>query len=475
MLYFLNIASQQASPVVFRASSRGIASFRQILLGTDPDFESDRKVLVLLRNRWQHKGKVSVPLGASHKSIHVRLDRHSRRRRMLLLSCDMAMNPSIYDEHIDEQILLDPELIKIVNASADYLTRRTSSSEILADNASRLVKGMATGSAVLADFPDVECEMVPLGRRLAPQQEEEEDPTSVFSDIPSQYSPEMSETKETTAVPQEPEVPEKASVSPAKLNVIPPQVGPRKSRRNINELLDSKPVGGTDGLNLVRSWLHESQSRVWMFVGDETTAWLRYHGEPGFAEMFRHRIRWELRRFPDLIVNAGVRNAGIDDLIKIARQGLLQCRADAVFIMPTIADVQLAVEKPFDYSERLRRLAEVVREQGAVPVFQTPPVPSTEGDESIHPLHQLADLVREVAIVEGFPLIDHAEFWQEQGNRDWWADDKSLISAAGQRALSMLFFSELDLFDRSSQLCSKLQSTWNNSKRTVPQDNAVHT
>lgn len=393
---------------------------------------------------------------------------------MLLVSYDGAANPSVYEEHFDEQILLDPELMKIVNASADYLSRRTSTSGILAENAASLIKGMATGSAVLADFPDVECEMVPLGRRLAPQ-ELDDDPTSVFSDIPSQNSNEPSDSEDSEITPQKVEVKDLTPAPPKKLDVSPLPAGPRKSRRNINELLDSKPLGGTEGLNLIRSWLHEPQSRVWMFVGDETTAWLRYHGEPGYAEMFRHRIRWEIRRFPDLIVNAGVRNAGIDDLIKITRQGLLQCRADAVFIMPTIADMQFAVDKPFDYSERLRQLAGVVREQGAEPVFQTPPVPLAEGHESIQPLHQLADLVREVAIVEGVPLIDHAEFWQEQGLSNWWSDDKTMITAAGQRALSMLFFSELDLFDRSSQLCSKLQSTWNNSTPSIPQSKTVHT
>lgn len=390
------------------------------------------------------------------------------------MSYDAAANPSMYDEHFDEQILLDPELMKIVNASADYLSRRSSTSGILVQSAANLVKGMATGSAVLADFPDVECEMVPLGRRLAPQ-EIDDDPTSVFSDIPSQHTSEQSDIEDSEVIPQQVEAKDITPAPHEKPEPTPLITGPGKSRRNINELLDSKPLGGTEGLNLIRSWLHQPQSRVWMFVGDETTAWLRYHGEPGYAEMFRHRIRWEIRRFPDLIVNAGVRNAGIDDLIKITRQGLLQCRADAVFIMPTIADMQFAVDKPFDYSERLRQLAQVVREQGAEPVFQTPPVPISEGHESSQPLHQLADIVREVAIVEGVPLIDHAEFWQEQGASHWWSDDKSLISAAGQRALSMLFFSELDLFDRSSQLCSKLQATWNNSTSPVQQSQPAHT
>ena len=52
------------------------------------------------------------------------------------------------------------------------------------------------------------------------------------------------------------------------------------------------------------------------------------------SRLFRHRLRWELRRFPDLIVNAGIESATVDELLKVADQGLRQCRADAVFALP---------------------------------------------------------------------------------------------------------------------------------------------
>ncbi|MCG6155583.1 SGNH/GDSL hydrolase family protein [Rubinisphaera margarita] len=394
---------------------------------------------------------------SSNRPIHVRLDRYSRRRRLLLVSCDMASNPSAYDEYVDEQILLDPEVVKLVNASAEYMASKLSYDDSIVGAASTLIKGSATGSAVLADFPDVEYEMVPPGGHSSGE-DENEDPASIFDDA-GRYAAHAQQNKSS-------DTPQKSAETVAETPkpVVRPKVSqpvtPAAPRRDLKDLLDKKPIVGGDNLNKIRGWLHQSQSRVWMFVGDDTTAWLRYHGEPGYVEMFRHRIRWELRRFPDLIVNAGVRRASIDDLIKITTQGLLQCRADAVFFMPGRTDVKLAVESPFDYSERLRHLAELIRSQGAEPVFQTPPVPVVEESDESSPLLQLADLIREVAIVEGIPLIDHAEFWQEQKQAGWISGEENGVSTQGQQALSMLFFSELDLFDRSSQLCSKIQSMW---------------
>lgn len=411
---------------------------------------------------------------SSHRPIHVRLDRYSRRRRLLLVSCDMASNPSAYDEYVDEQILLDPEVVKLVNASAEYMASKLSYDDSIVGAASTLIKGSATGSAVLADFPDVEYEMVPSGGHSV-KDDDNEDPASIFDDA-GRYAAHAQQSKQSAEKPQKPAESVAESPKPVVRPKVSQPISPAAPRRDLKDLLDKKPIVGGDSLNSIRGWLHHSQSRVWMFVGDDTTAWLRYHGEPGYVEMFRHRIRWELRRFPDLIVNAGVRRASIDDLIKITTQGLLQCRADAVFFMPGRADVKTAVESPFDYSERLRQLAELIRTQGAEPVFQTPPVPVVEESDEISPLLQLADLIREVAIVEGIPLIDHAEFWQEQKQASWISGADNGVSTQGQQALAMLFFSELDLFDRSSQLCSKIQSMWsttvNSRTSAVPASNS---
>ena len=368
---------------------------------------------------------------------------------MLLISCDAASNPSMYDEHFGERIMLDPEIIAILQASADYLESKGTENRRISQAAAELVQGTASGSAVLADFPDVEYGMP---RSVIPEDlANKANQDSALDDL----------LDEPAAQHDEPVHSKPPEVPPA-----PQQTRSGRIRRDPSELLDSEPLAGADGLNQIRGYLHQPHARTWMFVGDQTTAWLRYHGEPGYAELFRHRIRWELRRFPDLIVNAGIRNATLDNMIKIVQQGLLQCRADCVFIMPGLIDQTQASQHPFTYSEKLRQLIGLIQSLDVIPILQTPPVPRLSTNETPSALWSQADLIREVAIVEGVGLIDHAEFWQEQSRETWWTTQGLEVSQEGQRALAMLFFSELDLYDRSSQLCSKLQETWNQSVET---------
>ncbi|MBL4885743.1 MAG: SGNH/GDSL hydrolase family protein, partial [Planctomycetaceae bacterium] len=239
---------------------------------------------------------------------------------------------------------------------------------------------------------------------------------------------------------------------------------------SLKKYLDNSPTVTTQGMQKIRGWLHDQQPRVWMFLGDETTAWLRHSGQPGFAEMFRHRLRWELRRLPDLIVNAGVQNASINELWKIGQQGLMQCRPDVAFILPGKSDCIQASKEPHRYAEKLKELAEFLRQNGTEPVFQTPPLINSRIDSNDDAsLALLCDLIREVAVVNHIPLIDHAEFWQEQAiQKDWIDSPKHTITQAGQSVLALLFFAELDIFDRSSELCGKLQNAWSDSPSGQP-------
>ncbi len=391
---------------------------------------------------------------SSYGAINNRLARYSRRRRLLLVSYDSAACPSLDDEHFDEQILLDPEILKSINASAEALNMRSFSNSSLRGAASNLVSGSATGSALLADFPEVECEFAPsITEKVAPPTTS--DPTSVFDDHIAPQSD--AQAKADSPIRKE----SVEASSPAKK---------RFSKWNLAEYLNQSPTGTTQGMQQIRSWLHHQQPRVWMFLGDETTAWLRHSGQPGFAEMFRHRLRWELRRFPDLIVNAGVKNASLDEIWKIARQGLTQCHPDVAFILPGKADALEASQSPHRYAEKLKELAEFLRINGSEPVFQTPPLPELLFDNNLDdPMRTLCDLIREVAVVNNIPLIDHAEFWQEQTTQPNWVNLRhKTIAQAGQSVLALLFFAELDIFDRSSELCGKLQDAWSNAPETEP-------
>jgi len=407
----------------------------------------------------------------SARQFHQRMGKYNRRRRLMLSSYSQAAEPSSYEEEMNEQILLDPSLLKTVNASANYLSEKGLGIDSLVGVASNLIRGRSTtGSALLADFPEVECEVLPDQKKQNADRAQD-DPESVFSDIGDDAENASPPPSSKSQGGSQPDGKNRSEDLPT-----PPVVTEAAANRSeISADFARQPVGATSGMNQIRGWLHGHEPRIWMFLGDETTAWMRYNSEPGYAEMFRHRLRWELRRFPDLIVNAGIQSASVDELLKVADQGLRQCRAHAVFVMPGPADATFAMQQPAEYARKLTELAQVIWSRNAAPVFQTPPIPFAEqqtdyGQALVH----LADVIRETCITQQIPVIDHAEFWLEQPPCPGWYDkSKRSLTAAGQSALALLFFSELDLFDRSSQLCGRLQQAWQDRGQKPEQTTAA--
>lgn len=347
----------------------------------------------------------------SSYSVHQRLDQYSRRRRMMLNRESPALDTS-QAEAVQNQS--DEQPLRKLQYSAEYQSNRGEHAAQRRELTAHFMQGTAaersTGPAILAEFPDVESEKLPVKN---------------------------GHTTNLTGVDA-------------------------LLRGTLEGGFSGKPLTATQGMNQLRAWVHDSQPRVWMFVGDETTAWMRHHGKPGFAEMFRHRLRWELHRQTDLVVNAGSLGAGIVEIAQITRQGLEQCRADVVFMLPGGVDADQAVRHPHLYANQLTELAAQIREQGAEPVFQTPPVPFGAGSaKSPCPLAALADVVREVSVVHQIPLIDHAEFWLEHPTPAAWSkQNQGAISSTGHVLLALLMFSEFDIYDRRSSLCSRLQSAW---------------
>ncbi len=392
-------------------------------------------------------------------SVHQRLDQYSRRRRMMLSRESLSADPA----HIEAALppaQMDEQVLRRLQNSAEYLGNRSEDATKRRDLAARLMQGTAsenaTGSAVLADFPDVECEMLPVefGNAASPAAE---DPTSIFSEIGAASEPVPSAQNRVGKSPSRHSRKRTTGSASAPSSAADATTGP-----TLEASFPGKPFTATHGMNRLRAWVHDSQPRVWMFVGDETTAWMRHHGKPGYAEMFRHRLRWELHRQADLVVNAGSLHAGIVEIAQITRQGLEQCRADVVFMMPGRVDADQAARHPHLYADQLTELAEQIREQGAEPVFQTPPVPFGSGSaQAPCQLAALADVIREVSVVHQIPLIDHAEFWLEHPTAAAWSEQKTgSIRSLGHVLLALLMFSEFDIYDRRSTLCTRLQTAW---------------
>ncbi|MEZ5949247.1 MAG: hypothetical protein R3C12_08535 [Planctomycetaceae bacterium] len=102
--------------------------------------------------------------------------------------------------------------------------------------ASNLIRGKTTGSAVLADFPEVECEILPYEKQ-SQRQSLPTDPTSVFTDFGTPAGAETSEV---------------AANSPETEQTTPPASRNTRATFARGDTFERKPISGTSGINRIK-------------------------------------------------------------------------------------------------------------------------------------------------------------------------------------------------------------------------------
>lgn len=205
------------------------------------------------------------------------------------------------------------------------------------------------------------------------------------------------------------------------------------------------------GLNTIRELVQQDEPAVWAFLGDESTMGIHIsRDQRSFVDLFGERLRWELRRFPDVTINAGIPNADSSSCLQHAEERCFRFRPDAVLIMIGIHDAVQGEEGLSKFKRNLVELISKVRNANATPVLQTPCCVSYEGMNSIPALPAYVDAIREVAGQADIPLIDHWLLTQEC------PEPGVELSDAGHKKVTANLLHEFDLFDANSDVCKML-------------------
>lgn len=216
-------------------------------------------------------------------------------------------------------------------------------------------------------------------------------------------------------------------------------------------------------LNDLRELLAQEQPLQWLFIGDDVVGGDRKVGQaPAFVDLFSERVRWELRRFPDMFVNAGATDFQIDTMKQDLEDTILKVKPDVVILMPGRRESVLGLTHLPVFRQQLRLVCQRIAKQGITLVLQTPPpfhidqqTISDESSSQYANLERYIDAIREVAIENEYPLIDHNDDWQQQNlMMDHLIDPATQkITGDGHRMLCSLLLHELDLYDRNSKIC----------------------
>ncbi|MFJ3906423.1 SGNH/GDSL hydrolase family protein [Streptomyces sp. NPDC090025] len=177
------------------------------------------------------------------------------------------------------------------------------------------------------------------------------------------------------------------------------------------------------------------QPMTWVAAGDSITqAVLHTHGARGWVEHLQERVRWQLDRLTDIVVNTGVSGWRAVDVLGSYDHLIGRFEPDVLSVSLGTNDARAGLAGLPEFRDAMR---EILRRAGARPqiVLHTPVLVSLAGREARGALPAYAQAVRELADETGALLVDHEAHWRERFGDDdpiAWLDDPAHPNAAGQ-------------------------------------------
>ena len=185
-----------------------------------------------------------------------------------------------------------------------------------------------------------------------------------------------------------------APVSELRQQLSPPQVSP----------IPSHDASHHEPLELlhIRSSLEATQPLTWVFTGDS----LRSSSDAetrSFVELFGDAVRHRLRRLLDVVVDTGINNGRMRNLLDTLDWRATRFEPDAVVI--TIAEDDL-LDDNGDCESNLASIIETLRESDSNVVLNAPQGLLPIAGESFQSSSQIGT-IRELAQLYGVPLLEY--------------------------------------------------------------------
>lgn len=211
---------------------------------------------------------------------------------------------------------------------------------------------------------------------------------------------------------------------------------------------------------MIQQKLKNEAPLTWVFTGDSITHGARHtYGWRSFPEHFSERIRWEMNRRLDYVINTGVSGDNSTNLLSQFDRRIGTLKPDVVFIMIGTNDSAQGSTGLEPYRANLLKLVARVRQIGGIPVLNTPnPIlPEIGGGKPRTALPDYVRAIREVAAQENVLVVDHWQHWKtakpEIDAMMEWLSDSVHPNHYGHIEMAKEIFRTLEIFDSDSNTC----------------------
>lgn len=213
-----------------------------------------------------------------------------------------------------------------------------------------------------------------------------------------------------------------------------------------------------DAFHDLRKLLSGPEPVRWVFTGDSITQGaLHTFGWRSYPEHFAERVRWELKRYKDIVINTGVSGDRLPKLMDQADWRIFQFRPHVISLMMGMNDCLAGAPGKDSFQRSLESLHEKSRQNQSMLLLQTPNPIHLQTPER-QALPQYVELIREFANKHDVPLIDHYAYWTSEikgsSRLQFWLNDGAIHpNQFGHIVLARKIFQDLGIFDPKSPTC----------------------
>ena len=203
---------------------------------------------------------------------------------------------------------------------------------------------------------------------------------------------------------------------------------------------------------------NQSVPIIWVFTGDSITHGASHtHGERSYPEHFAERVRWELGRRRDIVINTGISGDTAQDILKDFDHRVARFKPEIVSLMIGMNDCSRGPQTRDQFESSLGELIHRIRSAGAVPILHTTnPIDNTR-ESHRNDLPAYNEIIAKVAKAERVVLVDHWTHWRQErletASMREWLNDPIHPNARGHREFARLLFRTLDVYDDKSATC----------------------
>jgi len=206
---------------------------------------------------------------------------------------------------------------------------------------------------------------------------------------------------------------------------------------------------------------NKSNPAIWIFTGNSITQGAKHtHGLRSYPEIFGERIRWEMGRSRDFIINTAISGNTTMDILSDFERRIGRFNPTVVILMIGTNDAAVSKNISLDnFASNLSQLITKIRNIGAIPIFLSPnPITDKETDRSRLPAYVTKS--KETAIDNHVLFVDNWTIWNTELQIKYdgkifsqLLNDPIHPNGLGHKEIAYALFKALSIFDSNQPTC----------------------